>query len=391
VAKVLHVVESLEAGGAERVVVEYALAHDRSRYVPEVCAVLGAGPLASALDEGGVPLHVLRRRAKFDPVAIARLAGIIRTGGFDVVHTHNFAALSVGVAAATLAGVPALVRTEHNVVRRRFLFRSFLSRAAALRESAQVAVSEAVRRSHIEAGRIPPDRFVTIRNGIDDARMRVTVDRDAVRDELGVARGAFVVLTVASLTPQKDYGNLLAAAVEALRSVPDAVFLIVGRGRLEERLVAEARRLDLGDSVRFLGRRLDVPRLASASDVFALPSAWEGLPITILEMIAAGLPCVATAVGGVPEVVEDGKSGFVVPPHDSSALAERVVLLANDPDARRAMAVRARETYERGFTAAHMARQTEALYDMLLARAFGRTMSERARANLEESRSAHAA
>lgn len=390
-ARVLHIVESLEAGGAERVVVEYALAHDRSRYEPEVCAVLGAGPLASALSDAGVRLHVLRRRVKFDPAAILRLARVIRSGPFDVVHTHNFAALSVGAPAAALAGAPALVRTEHNVVRRHFPFRNRMSRLAAARESAQIAVSEAVRQSHLAAGRIPPDRFVTIRNGIDDRRMRVDRGRDDVREELGIGRDAFVCLTVASLTAQKDHGNLLRAAVDVSRATPEAVFLIAGRGPREGRLVEEAGELGMEGSVRFLGRRLDVPLLMRSADVFVLPSAWEGLPITILEAIAGGLPCVATAVGGVPEVVEDGRSGYLVAPHDPASLADRILRLAGDPEGRRSMARRAREIYERGFTAAHMTRQTEALYDMVLAREFGRTMGEGTRLALEESRSAHAA
>ncbi len=149
---------------------EHAAHHDSSRFHMEVCCVVRRGPLADAVEATGVPVHFLSRRAKFDPGAVLRLSSLLSRGRFDVVHNHNFTALSVGVPAAILAGARAVVRTEHNVLAHGDSHRRLLSRAAALRENAQIAVADAVRASHVAGRRVPAARFVTVRNGIGDAR-----------------------------------------------------------------------------------------------------------------------------------------------------------------------------------------------------------------------------
>jgi glycosyltransferase involved in cell wall biosynthesis len=366
-ARVLHIVQSLEAGGAERVVVEYALAHDRERYTPEICCVMAGGPLEDILRDAGVRVHILARRTRFDIGAVLRLARIIATGEFDVVHNHNFTALAIGVPAAILGGATAIVRTEHNVVAQYSPWRGFLSRLATLRENAQVGVSRAVRASHIQAGRIRPGRFVAIWNGIDDGRLTVHADDISVRTELGIPESAVLCITVGSLTPQKDHENLFAAVLEVRKTHSDVYFVVVGGGALEESLRARISELGLESHVLLLGTRLDVPRLLNAADVFVLPSAWEGLPITILEVMASGVPCIATDVGGVAEVIVNGVSGFIVPPHDPGLLAERILELAQDPELRARMAASSRSVYEGAYTSQAMTRQTEALYDMALA------------------------
>jgi glycosyltransferase involved in cell wall biosynthesis len=365
-AKVLHVITSMQAGGAERVVAEYAKWHDRSRYEPEVCCVLTSGPFADSVAASGVPVHVLGRRGRFDLMAIARLARIIGRGRFDVVHNHNFTALAAGLPASILGRARAVVRTEHNVVRTRGRARHYVSRAAALSEDAQIAVSAAVRRAHTECGRIPRARFVTIMNGIDEERLAPGADRAAVRRELGLADDAVVCLNIGSLTEQKNRRALLDATarlsdIEALR------MLVVGSGPEREKLEARAGELGLSRRVLFLGQRLDVPDLLAASDIFVLSSDWEGLPITILEAMTSGIPCVATAVGGVPEALTDGVTGVTVEPGRPGALADGIRTLARDPELRARMAGAAREEFEQRFRAEQMVRQTEALYDMALA------------------------
>ena len=364
--RVLHVIESLDPGGAERVVLEYAANHDRARVSPEVCCVVRRGALADILRGVGVPVHFLARRTKVDLRATLSLALLVRRGRFDVVHNHNFAAVAVGVPAAILGGARAVVRTEHNVLPRGHPHRLVYSWAAALREDAQIAVSDGVRASHVGAHRIPGARFVTIRNGIGDARLAEAADRSAARRSLGASPEEVVCLTVASLTEQKNHENLLAAAALVPRELP-VRFFIVGDGPLRERIEQRVQELGLGGRVRLLGQRLDVPLLLSGADLFVLSSDWEGLPITVLESMAAGVPCVSTRVGGVPETVEDGKSGLIVPPRDPRALSDAVVRLARDAPLRGRLAKAARAAYERGFTGEQMTRQTEALYELALA------------------------
>ncbi len=365
-AKVLHVIQSMEAGGAERVVAEYTKWHDRSCYEPEVCCVLSSGPFADSVAATGVPVHVLGRKSRIDLRAIVTLATIIRRGRFDVVHNHNFTALAAGLPASILGRARCVVRTEHNVVHTRGPARHYLSRAAALSEDAQIAVSAAVRRAHTECRRIPRARFVTIRNGIDEERLVPGADRAAVRRELGLPDDAVVCLNIGSLTEQKNRRTLLDATarlsdIEALR------VLVVGSGPEKEELEARVGELGLSGRVLFLGQRLDVPDLLAASDIFVLSSDWEGLPITILEAMASGVPCVATAVGGVPEALTDGVTGLTVEPGRPGALADGIRTLARDPELRARMAGAARDEFEQRFRAEQMVRQTEALYDMALA------------------------
>ncbi|MFH1690675.1 MAG: glycosyltransferase [Candidatus Eisenbacteria bacterium] len=364
-AKVLHVVESMKAGGAERVVVEYAKWHDRSRYEPEVCCVLSSGPFADSVASSGVPVHVLGRKSRFDLGAIFRLARIVRRGRFDVVHNHNFAALAAGLPASVLGRARAVIRTEHNVLRTRGPARHYVSRAAALREDAQIAVSDAVRRAHTDCGRIRPGRFVTVLNGVDEERLAPSADRASVRRQLGLPDDAVVCLNVGSLTEQKNRRTLLDAAAR-LTDIDELRLLVVGSGPEEEELRGRVNELGLSGRVLLLGQRLDVPDLLAASDIFVLSSDWEGLPITILEAMAAGVPCVATAVGGVPEALTDGVNGLTVEPGDPEALAYGLRRLAGDADLRARLAGAARDEFERRFRASQMVRQTEALYDMAL-------------------------
>jgi len=364
--KVLHVVRSLVAGGAERVVVEYASAHDRDRYEPEVCCLAGAGPLEKSLRERGVPVHVLGHSERLGPRSILSLARLIRSGSFDVVHNHNSGPVNVGVPAAVLSRVRAVVRTSHNVSVGAPGERRLLSRLAALREDAQIAVSQGVRESQLRAGRIPEHRFVTIRNGIDDRRLALDRAREDVRAELGIGPGEVVCLAVGSLTPQKNYWDLLKVAQRTAEVAPAVRFLVAGGGPLKDELVTLARETGLGNTVQFLGERLDIPVLLRGADVFVLTSSWEGLPITVLEAMASGVPCVATAVGGTPEAIADGVSGYVVPAGDVAGMVEVIVRLADDPELRGRVAREARARYERSFTGAGMVRQTEALYDLAL-------------------------
>jgi len=368
VAKVLHVIRSLDPGGAERVVVEYVLALDRTRYEPEICCVADEGALAEVVRKAGVRVHVLSRQGRSSPRAAIPLARIVRRGRFDVVHNHNFGPVAVGVPAAILGGAKAVLRTEHNMSVRQGPLWFIVSRLAALREDAQIAVSRAALETHVRSGRVPPGRFVTVWNGIDGSRLDVPDDRASVRRELGIGDDAVVCLTIGSLTAQKNYWDLLEAAKLVSMARPSVRFLVVGGGRLEGELRTRARELGVEDVVLFLGQRLDVPRLFKASDIFVLSSSWEGLPITVLESMAAGVPCIATSVGGMAEILTDGTSGCLTRPNDPAGLARQIELLAASPGLRASLAARARAFFERSLTAERMARQTEALYDLALSR-----------------------
>ncbi len=176
-----------------------------------------------------------------------------------------------------------------------------------------------------------------------------------------------VAITVANLRREKDYPNLLRAARLALARHPGLVLLAVGQGPLEDEVRALHRNSGLGERVRLLGYRTDVPDLLAASDVFVLASAYEGLPVSIMEAMAAGLPVVATAVGGVPEAVVDGETGVLVPPRDADRLSHALVSLARDEPTRHRMAEEARER-SRAFDIRTAVREQERVYRELAGR-----------------------
>jgi glycosyltransferase involved in cell wall biosynthesis len=193
-----------------------------------------------------------------------------------------------------------------------------------------VAVAEDVRRFLADRIGVPREKLRTIYNGIDVKTACCADDGVRVRHELGIPERTPVLGTIANLYPVKGHTFLLKAAAEVARAVPLAVWLLAGRGRLLGELEDEARRLGIADQVRFLGFRDDAAALLQAVNVFILPSLSEGLPVAVLEAMAAGKPVVATDVGGNREVIVDGQTGFLVPPRDAGALAARTITLLTD-------------------------------------------------------------
>jgi glycosyltransferase involved in cell wall biosynthesis len=243
---------------------------------------------------------------------------------------------------------------------RRWAYRSLIRRARRV-----VAVAEAVRQEMVEVFRVPARRVVTIPNAVDHRRMLPVRGREAVRRELGIPPEAPVILTVAALTAEKDPVSHLQAVGHVLRAVPGSRYLVAGHGPLRTAVEATVGRLGLDGRVLLLGRRDDVPDLMSASDVLLLASRTEGMPAILIEAGMAGVPSVAYAVSGVPEVVEDGVTGLLAPPGDCTALAERARLLLEDGEARRALGRAARERCRERFDIGAVAPAYVQLYDQV--------------------------
>ena len=310
--RVMHVVEAMHQGGAESLVVEHVrlAAPDVTSTVvalnrggPALEAAAAAGAETLVLDKGGARLS-----------GLLRLARVMKERRTDVVNGHNPSGAMYGTVAARLAGVPVSFRTEHSIhyPGRGFRFYGPIEAMLTRLTERVICVCEASRASHAPRFRGLEERFVTVANGIADAPAP-TRTREDVRAALGLAPGQPVALTVGSLTPQKSQDVLLRAMAAALRRAPGAVLLVAGEGRLRERLLGLHGELRLGDSVRFLGARNDVPDLMEACDVFVLSSSREGLSVTLLEAMRAGRATIATDVGGNPEAVADGVTGRIVP------------------------------------------------------------------------------
>jgi glycosyltransferase involved in cell wall biosynthesis len=322
--KVFHIVYSLQLGGAESVVTNYALHHNRRIYEPVVVALTEGGPLHEDLQAAGVKTYILGKRVGFDPRVIFKLARIMREEGVEIVHVHTPLANNWGVPAALLSRVRTVIRTEHGLIRRERQFYVFVNAILGLFNRRILAVSNRAKEVHVTRDPLSRRKYMTVYNGIDVGRYQNARDTTLLRTELGLPEGTPVVGIIGSLIPLKGHRDFLKMAELIARTRGEVRFLVVGEGPLRHELESMARTRGLGDRVIFTGARRDIPELLSLMDVFVLSSWSEAHPLTILEAMAAGKPVVATDVGGNPESVVHGETGFTVPPEDGEKLFEKV-------------------------------------------------------------------
>ncbi|MFT3773572.1 MAG: glycosyltransferase [Minicystis sp.] len=363
--KIVHVVLGLDVGGLERMLLRLLAHTDRERFAPVVCALDAPGVLAPELGRLGVPLAQVRRRPGIDGQLPLRLARWLRREGARIVHTHNPSPHFYGALAARIARGPRVVHTKHGRNAPEVPRKVLLNRIAAKLSDRVVAVSDDAAGVALDIERVSPRKVVTIRNGVDTKEFRPGRDAAAARAALGIPAEGFHVGCVARLAEVKDHGTLLQAFARFRASRPDAHLTFVGRGPEQPVLEARAAEPDLRGAVTFAGERGDVAPLYAAFDVFALASRSEGISLTLLEAAAAGLPIVATRVGGNGEVVADGRSGILVPPADPIAFAAALSAVAASPD-RAALGAAGRARVEQRFSAERMARAYHDLYAELL-------------------------
>ena len=361
---VLHVVAPTEVGGLERVVHALAIGQRRAGHRVCVAVVLGRPiadhpflpPLLEA-DVEVVPLHVPPRAYLRERSAVVEVCERIRP---DVVHTHGHRVDVVDAGAARRVGLPT-VTTVHGFtggdLKNRFYER--LQRWAFRRFDAVVAVSRPLAADLARAG-VPPGRLHMVPNAW--AGGGATLSRDSARTTLRVAPRQFHIGWVGRLTPEKG-ADVLLAALARLGDVP-LTLSVLGDGRARPGLDALAARHRLGDRVRWLGAVPDAARLFPGFDVFVLSSRTEGTPIVLFEAMAAGTPIVASAVGGVPDVVSSGEA-LLVPPDDPAALADAIRRVWTDPAGAATRAVRARERLATGFALAPWLASYERIYRSL--------------------------
>jgi len=377
--RVAHVITRLCKGGAQENTFHTVRLADRERF--EVDLISGhtrgrEGSMEDTVREAGI--DIARARALVRPVApvrdliaLAHLIRLFRTRRYDIVHTHTSKAGFLGRVAARRAGVPIIVHTPHGNVFHgyfpRWATRVFvwMERHAAHRTDRVIELTPGGVEEHLAEWIGRREQYVTIFSGIDLAPFdRAVARREETRRALGIAPEDCLVGAVGRLASVKGYEYFIAAAHRIARDLPEARFILAGQGALEAQLRQEA--AGLGDRFCFLGFRDDVPDLMAAMDVFVLTSLNEGMGRVLIEAAAAGTPAVATAVGGVRDIILDGWTGILVPPRAPQTVAEAVCTLARDPDRRRAMGETARETVAPNYGLAPMVEQIEALYEELI-------------------------
>ncbi|CUU05293.1 MAG: glycosyltransferase [Fimbriimonadales bacterium] len=370
--RVLQVIPAFTVGGAEWMATLLATALTPDRFEVHMLSLHPPkqSPMEQMLSAHRIPTHYLNKRAGLEMSVYWRLFRLLTRLKPQIVHTHQTVGRYV-YPTCWLARVPVVVHTVHNVAEKELAARwaRAFQRLAYSCKVYPVTIADEVEKSFRRVYKRAP--VANIPNGILTTQfLQATHQRHRMRSELGLCETTIALICVAALRSQKNHALLIEAYAKVSAAVPNTVLLLVGGGNafepdLPRQLEAKVAALNLSDRVRFLGVRSDIPELLAASDVFVLSSEYEGNPLSVMEAMAAGLPVVATAVGGVPELVEPG-TGILVPPRDAEALAHAMETLCRDPALRQQMGQKARAVAQARFDIRTMAQQYELLYMKLL-------------------------
>ncbi|PYP88345.1 MAG: hypothetical protein DMF61_07065 [Blastocatellia bacterium AA13] len=357
---VMQVTWSLVAGGAEMYALKIASGLNSHRYCSVLCAIDQGGALEPEIRSLGIPYYIMNRKPGVQVSLIWRMYKLFRHESVDVVHTHHFNQLFYSALGARLAG-SRLIHTEHSVEylksrRLRIALRIlslFCHRVLAIGDDGARALKS-------EVG-LPASKVGIIPAGVDTTSFNE--DKEAARLSLGLEQSDHVALIVARLYPEKNHRLLLNAFIKVVEALPRAKLIIAGEGTERAALEAEIVKLGLSSSVLMLGVRRDIARLLAAADLFVLSSDREGLPIAVLEAMAAGRPVIATAVGDLSRVVIEGETGLLVPPEDARTLSSAIIDLFKSPARMEGMGVLGRRLVAQRFSIRSMIEKHESLYD----------------------------
>ena len=366
--KVLHGVYSFKMGGAEKIVSYYARYHDRSRFEPIICSLTSGGELEEEIKKFNVKTFMFNKQKIFPLLFLIKLIKFIKREKIDIIHSHNFVVNNWFIVAALLSGVKNRIRTDHTVQNQFYkkgLLFSVISNILGLLNKKITSVCERVRVSNQKKGIFGRGRYITIYNGIDpDLYLAKEINKGRFYKEFFIEEGSKIVGNVGNLTLQKGQRYFIEAAKILSDQYKDVAFLIVGNGPLRNELENLAKKLEIKEKVIFSGVRTDIPELLQFMDIFVLSSLREGFSIAILEAMAAKKSCVVTDAGGNSEVVEDGVTGFIVPPNDPIQLADKILTLLKDDNLRNSFGEKGRKRVLENYTAERMVKETERIYEL---------------------------
>ncbi len=379
--KILFVTTGLAYGGAETQLKELAIRLKRRGWSVRIASMLPPAAYVDELQQAGIPIDNLHMRRKVpDPRALFRLARIIREWRPEVVHAHMVHANLLARLTRLLAPVPALICTVHSIDEggwrreRAYQLTDWLCNLT-------TQVSRAGLERYVRVKAVTAHKILYIPNGVDLSRF--TPDwqqRHLKRHERGLQDG-FIWLAAGRMEPPKNYPLMLVAFHKVSRQFPQARLLIIGDGSLRSAIEHYIAEMGLEQAVRLLGVRQDVPDWMQIADAYVMSSAWEGMPMVLLEAHASGLPIVCTDVGGCSEIVQHGVSGFLVPPGDADALAQAMIQMMRLPEQeRQAMGLAGRTHVMANFEIEQVVSRWEALYcewiDRSICRKQPRTLNE---------------
>jgi L-malate glycosyltransferase len=360
--KVLHIVFSLDTGGLESMVVNLCNNLDVDRFQPSICVLRGGGALESRVDKSRVDLFEIKRLWRYDPTLPFRIAKEIYRRNFDIVHTHSWGTLIEGISGALMVNTPMLFHNEHGVLEARSrnipLQRWFWSKTDMV-----ISVADALAEKMTKLIGFPRQQIHVIPNGVDTQRFQPRENGNLKPQmQFGSHPNKILFGIVARLVPVKNHLGLFHAFAQLRAQSIDADLIVAGDGELRDTLFQAAVDLHLTEHIHFLGDIANVTELLQTLDVFVLNSISEGMPITMLEAMACGLPVISTAVGSTPQLVRDGQNGILVKSEDINALATAMITLANNEPLRHKMGTYSRSCAEASFSLTQMVKGYADLY-----------------------------
>ena len=365
--RVLLLITGLDYGGAERQVVSLAVLLKARGWDVDVVTLLRPRAYVPELQSAGIQVrHLGMQRGIPNPLAVLRLARLLRETNPQVVHSHMVHANLLARVTRLLVRVPVLICTAHNIDEGGRM-RELAYRLTDSLCDITTQVSQAGLERYVRVKAVPRRKIMFVPNGVDTGRFHAD---DSIRAQMRSTIGTdnvFVWLAVARFAEAKDYPTMMRAFAQVVARRKDVVLLIAGQGALQDETKRMAQDLGIGSYVRFLGVRKDIPALMASADAYVMSSAWEGMPMVLLEASAAGLPIVATDVGGNGEIVRNETNGFLVPPRNPDALAAAMLRLMDTPvEVRKRMGQSGRERIEAYYSLERVVDRWEALYVRLL-------------------------
>ena len=370
--KVMQLINSFSLAGAEKIALELALGMDQERFEVIVGSIGSRrdkieSEIRSKLEAKGIrtfPLGKPKRKGRLK--VIWKLTQIFKDYRLDILHTHCPSPDFYGKLSALVARIPLVFSTIHNTQGYSARMEGILSRMT----TKYVAISKTVAQYALRELKIPSRKIEIIYNGIDvqpfAGKNRQSIIRKKKRTELGIPEDIRMITVIGRVTRQKGHIYLIDAMTEIVKESPNVCLCIVGDYTADPDVTNEVKRKvkasGLEEKVIWTGVRTDIPELLASTDIFVLPSLWEGLSIVLLEAMASGVPVVATAVGSNPEIIRDGENGFLVPPANPPALAKRILELLKDKKKAQLLAEEGQKTIQERFTIKRMVKEYERLY-----------------------------
>jgi glycosyltransferase involved in cell wall biosynthesis len=331
---ILHIYQNSKIGGVQQQLLSLLKAYNRERFNPIFCCLGPKQEMGKEIEGIGIEFISLNklRYNRFSPGIVLELHRLMKIKQIHVVRTHRYRSNLYGRLAAFSSGVPVIIASVHDNYRTdKRPNRRIMNRILSKITDKIVAVSEDVKEDIIRYDRIDPSKLQVIPNGIDVERFNPEKNTSNIRKEFPLEEDDIVIGFIGRIVPAKGLEYLLNALPYLKEEFKSIKLLIIGEGSLVEKLKEKAKKNNIFDNILFTGVRRDIPEILASIDIFVMPSTAEGLPNSLLEAMAMGKPVVATEVGGIPELIKNGRSGLLVPPKNPEALATAIRdLISND-------------------------------------------------------------